>query len=151
MRDRAEAVRRGLEFIYRTARDPENFSTYGFDYTFCLHWIASTSRDTSLRRAARAMAVECARRWRRENPTVPLDADAETVARMVFGGLSADRLGLRDAAFRREVRRGGGAGRARDLVRFDPPGLRPVTCRPTARAAKPTRAAARPVAAAAGV
>ena len=105
MGDRDEAVRRGLEFIYRTACDPENFNAYGFDYTFCLHWIATTSGETRLRRAARRMAVECARRWRGAHPTVPPDADAEAVAQSVFGGLAADRLGLRDAAFRAEVRR----------------------------------------------
>ncbi len=114
------ATRRGLEFIYRTACDPENFRTYGFDYTFCLHWIASTSRDTTLRGAARKMAAECARRWRSEHPTVPQDADAETVAEAVFGGLTADRLGLRDAAFRREVRRAAARVSAEDLLWFDP-------------------------------
>ncbi|HVF41809.1 MAG TPA: hypothetical protein VM936_02290 [Pyrinomonadaceae bacterium] len=120
MTKRDEAVMRGLEFIYATARDPSNFADYGFDYTFCLHWIASTSRDRVLRRAARAMAVECARRWRGANPSVPSDADAETVAQMVFGGLTADRLGLRDAAFRREVR--GAASRVDvcDVLWFDP-------------------------------
>jgi hypothetical protein len=120
MRGRDEAIARGLEFIYRTARDPENFSAYGFDYTFCLRWIASTSKDSALRRAARGMAVECARRWRSENPSVPADADAETVAQMVFGGLSADRLGLRDAAFRREVRSAAARVSAEDLLWFDP-------------------------------
>ena len=120
MVERDEAVRRGLEFIYRTACDPENFSAYGFDYTFCLHWVAATSRDAALRRAARRMAVERARRWRSEHPSVPSDADAETVAQMVFGGLTADRLGLRDAAFRREVRRAAARVSAEDLLWFDP-------------------------------
>lgn len=111
---------RGLEFIYATARVPSNFADYGFDYTFCLHWIASTSRDRVLRRAARGMAVECARRWREGNPTLPGDSDAETVARAVFGGLTADRLGLRDAAFRREVRSAASNIDARDVLWFDP-------------------------------
>src|ERR1044072_1297777 len=70
----------------------------------CAGWSASTSRDRALRRAARAMAVECARRWREGNPTLPEDADAEMVAQAVFGGLTAGRLGLRGAAVR------GGAG-----------------------------------------
>ena len=117
---RETAVRRGLEFIYRTARDPANFAAYGFDYVFCLHWIASTSRDPALRRDARRMAVERARRWRSEHPAVPEDADAETVAQAVFGGLSADRLGLRDAAFRRGVRRAAARTSAADLLWFDP-------------------------------
>jgi hypothetical protein len=120
MGQRDEAVMRGLAFIYTTARDPSNFADYGFDYTFCLHWIASTSRGRALRRAARAMAFECAQRWRRENPHVPADADAETVARMVFGGLTADRLGLRDAAFRREARTVAARVNACDLLWFDP-------------------------------
>ena len=114
------ATRRGLEFIYHTACDPENFAAYGFDYTFCLHWIASTSRDAALRRTARGMAVERACRWRSEHPLVPADADAETVAQLVFGGLSADRLGLRDAAFRAEVRRAASHVSAEDLLWFDP-------------------------------
>ena len=117
---REAAITRGLEFIYRTACDPENFGAYGFDYTFCLQWIATTSGEAALRRAARSMAVECARRWRREHPTVPADADAETVAQMVFGGMSADRLGLRDAAFRREVRRAAARVSAQELLWFDP-------------------------------
>ena len=120
MSDRREAVRRGLEFIYRTARDPENFDTYGFDYTFCLHWIASTSGDRALRRSARGMALECARRWREANPSVPADADAETVAQLVFGGLASTSLGLRDARFRREVRRAATRVSAEDLLWFDP-------------------------------
>ena len=111
---------RGLEFIYATARVPANFADYGFDYTFCLHWIASTSRDRALRRAARGMAVECARRWREGNPSVPEDADAETVAQAVFGGLTADRLGLRDAAFRREVRGAALNVNVCDVLWFDP-------------------------------
>lgn len=111
---------RGLEFIYATARDPSNFADYGFDYTFCLHWIAATSRDRALRRAARAMAIDCARRWREANPTLPEDADAETVAQAVFGGLTADRLGLRDAAFRREVRSAVANVNACDVLWFDP-------------------------------
>jgi hypothetical protein len=120
MSDRDEAARRGLEFIYRTACNPENFNAYGFDYTFCLHWIAATSGEARLRRAARRMAVECARRWRSEHPTVPPDADAEAVAQSVFGGLTADRLGLRDAAFRAEVRSAAARVNAEDLLWFDP-------------------------------
>jgi hypothetical protein len=120
MGDRDEAIFRGLEVIYRTARDPDNFGVYGYDYTFCLHWIASTSSDRALRREARAMAVECARRWREANPSVPEDADAETVAQAVFGGLTADRLGLRDAAFKREVRRAASHVAAEDVLWFDP-------------------------------
>lgn len=120
MKKRNEAILRGLEFIYATACDPENFAVYGYDYTFCLHWIAATSRGQALRRAARKMAVECARRWRRENPSVPADADAETVAQMVFGGLTADRLGVRDAAFKREVKDAASRVSARDLFCFDP-------------------------------
>ncbi|HEV7890260.1 MAG TPA: hypothetical protein VGP08_06460 [Pyrinomonadaceae bacterium] len=120
MAKRDEAIMRGLEFIYATARDPSNFADYGFDYTFCLHWIASTSRNRALRRAARSMAVDCARRWREGNPTVPEDADAETVAQAVFGGLTADRLGLRDAAFRREVRRAAANVNVCDVLWFDP-------------------------------
>jgi hypothetical protein len=91
---RERAKLRGLEFIYRTACDPENFSVYGFDYLFSFHWISSTSRDASLRRLARKMGQERARDWRSENVIVPNDADTDDITHMVFGNLAANRFGI---------------------------------------------------------
>jgi hypothetical protein len=117
---RDRAILRGLKFIYRTACDAENFSAYGYDYVFCLHWICSTARDDVLRSTAHRMAVECAWRWRAAHPTVAEEADADTVTHMVFGGLAADKLGVHDAKFKPQVRKAAGHLSAHDFIWFDP-------------------------------
>ena len=71
MTRRRLAINRGLEFIYRTACDSENFEAYGFDYLGCFHGIAATSKDTELRRTERAMGRLRARVWRRQNSSIP--------------------------------------------------------------------------------
>jgi hypothetical protein len=132
--DRREAIRRGLEFIYETARDPENFEGYGHDYLCCFHCIASTSRDAGLRRRAREMGQERAREWRRKHRTTPADSDAETIANLVLGSDAADRLGVRDGRLKQRLRQAAGDFTARDYFWFDtttepPPEDMPADCR----------------------
>src|SRR5947209_7489447 len=93
---RARAVRRGLEFIYRTALDKNNFETYGSDYLWCFYTVGASVSDASVRRLAHRMGVERARRWRRTHRGLPTDADSNTVIDFAFGGDAADSLGLRD-------------------------------------------------------
>jgi len=47
--DRASAIRRGIEFIYRTAMDQGNFGRFGSDYLWCFYEISATSADARLR------------------------------------------------------------------------------------------------------
>jgi hypothetical protein len=117
---RAEAARRGLEFLYGVARDPACFEHYGHDLLFCFHTIASNSKDEDLRRAARAAGRERARVWRREHSSVPKGSSAEDLSKLVFGGDAADRLGLRDARLKTEIRRAMKDFTAEDFYRFDP-------------------------------
>src|SRR5947208_12467431 len=72
--ERTRALMRGLNFIYRTARDRANFADYGGDYVWCFYTIASASADPEVRRAARRMGLERARTWRRAHRTLPADA-----------------------------------------------------------------------------
>ncbi len=51
---RDSAIRRGLAFIYTTACEPANFYSYGSAYLCCFYCISATSRDSELRRMARA-------------------------------------------------------------------------------------------------
>src|SRR5260370_12327610 len=102
--ERDSAIKRGMEFIYRTARDPENFESYGHDYLCCFYCVASTSQDASLRRVAGTMGRERAGQWRRDHPEVPPDADADTIANLVFGSDAADRLGVRDNELKEQIR-----------------------------------------------
>ena len=77
--ERRRAVNRGLEFLYKTACEPENFEMYGYDYLFCFRCIESTSKDSSLRNAARKMGHVRARQWRREHPRVPANAETDDI------------------------------------------------------------------------
>jgi hypothetical protein len=118
--ERARAVRRGLEFIYRTALDERNFEEYGSDYLWCFYSLAGSVRDAGARRMARRMGVERARRWRQMRRTIPEGATADDVADFAFGGDAADSLGLRDERLRTQVRRAAASYTARDFLLFDP-------------------------------
>lgn len=114
------AIDRGLEFIYRTACEPDNFAEYGFDYLGCFHCIASTSKDLKLRRKARKLGQERARVWRRQNSKVPRNPDADIITSLVFGSYAAHSLGLPDDRFRQELRRAAANLTAQDCFYFDP-------------------------------
>jgi hypothetical protein len=114
------AIERGLDFVYKTACDTENFDTYGFDYVGCFHCIASTSKDRKLRRTAREMGRERALHWRRQNSDVPDDADADEIARLVYGSYAADHLGVRSARLKSQLRRAATKFTAQDYLGFDP-------------------------------
>jgi hypothetical protein len=113
-------IRRGLEFVYGVARQPSHFAEHGSDLLNCFYFIASTSKDKALRRAAREMGRERAHVWRRDYAALPRDADAETVADFVFGSYAADRLGVRDPALKDQIRRAACLFSARDFLSFEP-------------------------------
>jgi hypothetical protein len=118
--ERARAVRRGLEFIYEVARDEGGFAAYGHDLINCFYFISDTSRDDSLRRAARRMGRERAGVWRRDFSRLLGKADAETVSVYVHGSYAADRLGLRDPALKEQLGRAARRVTAQDYFWFDP-------------------------------
>lgn len=118
--ERERAIMRGLEFLYRTACDPDCFDVYGNDLLFYFHCISSTSEDSTLRAVARKMGRERARQWRRENVAVPNDVDANGVVQFVFGSYAADRLGVRDKTLKPQIRKAAARFTARDYFWFDP-------------------------------
>ena len=118
--DRARAVRRGLQFIYRTALDRDNFEAYGSDYLWCFYTVSAGVSDPALRRTARRMGVERARHWRRTHRALPAQASADEVINFAFGSDAADSLGVRDDGLRRQIRRAASRLSARDLLLFDP-------------------------------
>jgi hypothetical protein len=118
--ERARAVRRGLEFIYAAACEPEHFAEHGSDLLNCFYFIADTSRDPALCRAARRMGRERARRWRGERPALPPDADANTILDYIHGSHAADLLGLPDPRLKRQLALAAAEFNSRDYLYFDP-------------------------------
>lgn len=127
------AIKRGMEFIYRTACDSENFEMYGYDYLCCFHCIASRSKEVKLRRFASNMGRERSLQWRRDHPKVPADADADDIAYLILGSDSADRLGVPDSGLKEQIREVAGRFGAEEYLGFDapnepPPGDLPEEC-----------------------
>ena len=118
--EREQAIRRGLEFIYRLACDPAHFAEYGSDLLNCFFFISTTSADTTLRRAARRMGRERARQWRLDYPRLPKTADADMILDFLHGSYAAHRLGLPDRVLKEEIQRTAQSFSARDFLLFDP-------------------------------
>ena len=152
--DRARAVYRGMSFIYRTALNRKNFAEYGHDYLWCFYSIGASVKDARLRRMTRRMGIERARRWRRDNPSVPPYADAGTIANLIFGSDAADGLGVRDEAIKEQLKLAAPRYPARAYLSFDPlteppPDDLPETCEycgaNNARGSKTCHACKRPL------
>jgi hypothetical protein len=118
--DRARALRRGLRFIYRTSLDRRNFADYGGDYLWCFYSLSVAVQDKRLSLMTHRMGVERAGQWRRLHRSVPPDADAGTIADLVFGSDAADSLGVRDERLKEQIRRAAPGFTARDYLLFDP-------------------------------
>jgi len=116
----SRTIRRALDYVYRSASNAANFREHGDDYMWCFATIAHTARDPELAGAALAMGRERARQWRREHRFVPPNATADDVADLVYGALGADRLGITDSRFKRQLRVAARRFTASDYLRFDP-------------------------------
>lgn len=114
------AIKRGLAFIYQTACDPEYFYVHGSDYLCCFYCISATSSNPELRQMARVMGRERARHWRQQYSTVPHNAGADDVVDLLFGSDAACRLGVRDAAFKAQLRKSAAGFNTFDYLFFDP-------------------------------
>jgi hypothetical protein len=119
-RDRAQAVRRGMEFIYRLAINAKNFAQDGDDYLWCFYSIAATTADPALQRQAWHMGRERAKRWRRSHPDVPAGADADDIVALVAGSYSADCLRIHDPVMKDKLRAAARRFRPEDFLQFDP-------------------------------
>ncbi len=118
--DRRRAILRGLNFIYRTARQRKNFEDYGQDYLWCFYTLSAAVRDREVRRTARRMGLERARFWRRTHRTVPPDADAGTISTLAYGNDAADSLGVYDHELKKQLKLAAMRFKARDYLLFDP-------------------------------
>lgn len=117
---RSKAIKRGLDFIYRLARTPEAFDSYGSLLVCCFALVGATSRDVSLRQGARARAQQLAQRWSRVHPHVPPDASPDLVFNFVLVRYALSRVGLRDGAFNAQIRAAAERFSAQELLGFNP-------------------------------
>ena len=118
--DRARAIYRGLKFIYRTARSPRNFARHGYDYLWCFDTTAKAVKDATARRMALRMGAELAHRWRRGHPSLPRNADANTVYVFASADEAANGLGVPDDKIKEKIKRAAARLTARDFLDFDP-------------------------------
>lgn len=130
---RQRAIRKGLEFIYQLACDPQTIADYGSDLLNCFYFISATSRDAELRRMARRMGKERALAWRLIHPTLPRKADADDLADLMHGSYAATRLGVDCANLKAGMQRAVPRFPASDYLWFDPdteppPGDIPEAC-----------------------
>src|SRR5262245_48243879 len=91
------ALRRGLDFLYRTALNRRHFDDNGEDLLWCFFNIASTSADDDLKRRAWRMGQERARYWRRQNPRVLANSTAADLRGYAYGSLSCDGFEVSDS------------------------------------------------------
>jgi hypothetical protein len=117
---RQRAIERGLNYIYATTKVPKHFADYGPDFLWCFFSLADSATDPWLKRNAMRMGRERARVWRRANPTVPPDADADDVADLVFGCHSADGLGITDPKMRAPLQAAAAKFGPEAYLKFDP-------------------------------
>lgn len=118
--DRDEAVKRGLQFIYRLSKEPRTFGEWGHDLLWCFYTISATAKNSGIREMARRLGHERALEWRRENPGPPSD-DAAELSDFLFGTIAANGLGVPEgAAIRGQIQAAAARYSAEDFLDFDP-------------------------------
>ncbi len=117
---RAAALQRGLTFIFSLAGTPKNFAEHGDDLMWCFATLSLTAADPDFKRRSWRMGQELARRWRRANPRVPADADADVISSLISGSYGAELLGFPDERMKSALQRKAPAFPAADYLRFDP-------------------------------
>jgi hypothetical protein len=117
---RAQALQRGLRFIYRLACAPKNFADYGDDFLWCFYSLATTTADPWIRRQAWRMGQERARQWRHDFRRLPARANALDVGSWVFGSLGADSLNVRNERLKPALARAVAKFKPVDFLYFDP-------------------------------
>ena len=118
--DRDHAIKRGMEFIYEVACDEICFREYGSNLLYFFNFVASTSRDKGLRKMARRMAKERFSQWQRDHVALPADHDASTITDFVLGNHAVERLGVRDAKLKGELKKAARQFAPEDFLWFDP-------------------------------
>jgi hypothetical protein len=118
--DRTRAVERGMEFIYKVARDPSHFKDWGHDLLWCFYTIWASAQDPGVKRLAWEMGHERALEWRRLHHSIPPKIDGDEMTNLVIGSDSADWLGVPNNGFKEQLRRAAARLSPEDYFGFNP-------------------------------
>lgn len=115
-----EAIKRGIDFIYRTANNSDGFASYGGLMICCFALVGATSRDAGLRQLAKSRAHKLSQRWKRLHPVLPHDASADLVLDFTMLRYALSRIGQRDVVNSEEIRAAVERFSVQDLLGFNP-------------------------------
>ena len=117
---KANAVERGLRFIYKTSRNTKAFAEFGQDYLWCFYTISASAADPKLKQLAWEMGQRCARRWRKQNPRLPSKFTPGSISYWVFADYSANLLGIRGEEIKERLQQAVAQFQPEDFLAFDP-------------------------------
>jgi hypothetical protein len=118
--DRIHAMLRALDYVGRSASNPDNFAAQGSDYLYCLYSIAATAREPELRDEAGRLGRIYAKKWAIAKSTLRPGTDQNELSDIVFGWLPASLLGESDARIKPQLRAASAKFGAVDYLLFDP-------------------------------
>jgi hypothetical protein len=118
--DRAVAIKRGLDFIYRFGSVSDNFEQYGSYLICCFALLGATASDRKLRELGRSQCHKLARRWLRMHRTVPSDVAPDLLFDFILTRYALMRIGVKDQLLTDKLRLAAEKFSARELLSFDP-------------------------------
>ncbi len=117
---RRRATHRALLLLQQLARRPSTFTKYSGHLLPAFHFIATTSRDATLRRSALAAGRERARYWKQQWSGRRRKLDPRTVLDEISAGYAAEQLGIRHPDIRHQLETAVARYSPTELFGFDP-------------------------------
>jgi hypothetical protein len=114
------AARRGLQLLRRLALRESTFVKYSGHLLLAFYFIATTSRDRALSRAALSAGRERARVWKQQWYRKRRRLDAATVFDDICASYAAELLGIRHREIRRDLEAAIARYSPNELLGFDP-------------------------------
>jgi hypothetical protein len=117
--DIRRAIRRGMQFLQRVADADDNFNEFGNDAVWTFLDLSRTA-DPDISQRARSIGQEFARRWLRENSSVPRDADASTLDWICGGLYACTQIGVPAPRLKEQLQAAALRFTPKDFLKFDP-------------------------------
>jgi hypothetical protein len=118
--ERLRAARRGLWLLRQLAVRKSTFAKYSGHLLLAFYFIATTSRDSTLRQTALIAGRERARFWKRQWYRKRRRPGAAAVVDEICASYAAEQLGIRHPEIRRDLEAAAARYSPKDLLGFDP-------------------------------